>query len=1145
MRRFSQTAGSAGLSFLMVALVSMIGLSSVPSLAQESADTTPEKWDTTLARGTVRQISFTTDEGTFMSVDVSPDGQWMVFDLLAHVYRMPVGGGEATSLTQDSGVATNYHPSISPDGRTIAFISDRGGQDNLWIMDADGSNPRQVSKDLNARFLTPAWSADGNYIYTRKRGLPKRGSRPDAGIWMFHRDGGKGIKLVGREQPGAAWPTASADGKWLYFHKRTSSGTTWGQWNSLAGEIQVSRLNLETGDIFAVSHGVDQQQSRFSSGGAGAPEISPDGKLMTFIRRIPDGTISYKGHKFGPRTALWLRDLETGTERILMDPVEQDMVEGMKTLRVLPGYSFAPDGKSVILSQGGKIRRVDVATGAVSTIPFSASVERTISEQAYKGFRITDDPFESKFLRWTAASPDGSKLAFQAVGKIWVQDLPSGTPKRLTRDSFAPFEFSPAWSPDGRTIAFTTWDDLERGHVWTVRASGGRPRQVTSEPGEYIHPDWSADGDTLVVAKGAHATARGREMTHNPYWDIVRLSAGGGDEVTVGRVDFSAAFGRGRTQLPRPTWGPSGRIFFLQGAPGAGRGLTAEEDDLHSSDQHSGGQANGDGPPAYSQLVSVSPVPSIDSPRIHARFDFADEAVIAPDGGHVAFLEGDNVYVSPLPYGQARAKPITISKYVDRAVLPVKQLSTTGGLFPNWRDSGTLEFGSASTYYVHDVQTGDTSETSLSLSVDRRIPDGSIAFTGARILTMKDREILEGATLVVEGSRIACVGTCDTAGVDRVIDAGGLTIIPGFVDMHAHHFRDYRGIVPARGFETAIYTAYGVTTALDNAVAAQNVFSAAELIDAGKVIGPRTYSSGGPLYNRDGARENLITSYKVAEDNVKRLKSWGAVSAKQYLQPRRDQRQWISDVARKEGLMVTSEGSDLAYNLGMIMDGQTGFEHPMSYMPLYSDAAKFFGQAKAVYSPTFVVGGPGAWNEEYFWAETNLWQDAKQRKWLPWRQLVPNTRRSIKRPDTDYSFPLVAQGLADVIAEGGYGAIGSHGQQHGIASHWETWMVASAMGPYAALDVATRHGAYFLGALNDIGTLEVGKLADIVVLRSNPLDDIRNTLDIGHVMQGGILYDAESLDEVWPTSKPFGPRPWDNPEIYRGDDRPVDAVQPK
>ena len=212
----------------------------------------------------------------------------------------------------------------------------------------------------------------------------------------------------------------------------------------------------------------------------------------------------------------------------------------------------------------------------------------------------------------------------------------------------------------------------------------------------------------------------------------------------------------------------------------------------------------------------------------------------------------------------------------------------------------------------------------------------------------------------------------------------------------------------------------------------------------------------------------------------------------------------------------------------------------MSYVPLYSDAAKFFGLADAVYSPTFIVGGGGAWNEEYFWQESSAWDDEKMRRWLPWRQLVPHARRPIKRPLTDYSFPMVAQGMADVIAEGGWGAIGSHGQEHGIGSHWEIWMAASAMGAHGALDVATRQGANFLGALDDIGTLENGKLGDLLVLNSNPLDNIRNTTDIQYVMKGGVLYDAATLDQQWPNQEPFGDYYWSEPDMYRDDDRSTD-----
>jgi pimeloyl-ACP methyl ester carboxylesterase len=225
-----------------------------------------------------------------------------------------------------------------------------------------------------------------------------------------------------------------------------------------------------------------------------------------------------------------------------------------------------------------------------------------------------------------------------------------------------------------------------------------------------------------------------------------------------------------------------------------------------------------------------------------------------------------------------------------------------------------------------------------------------------------------------------------------------------------------------------------VTTTLDNSMWSQNVFSAAELIEAGEMAGPRTFSTGDPLYSGDGTRQNEISSYVVAEQNVSRLASWGAPSIKSYQQPRRDQRQWIADAARKRGLKVTGEGGDLEYNLSLMMDGQTGWKHPLSYAPIYSDVAKFFGRTKAVYSATFVVGRPAVWNEEYFWQESEIWKDPKQQRFLPSRMLVPHTRRRPQRPLTDYGYPLIAQGLADIIAEGGQGAIGSHGQHHGLGS---------------------------------------------------------------------------------------------------------------
>jgi Tol biopolymer transport system component len=1082
-------------------------------------------WDVTLARGQTREIAFTTDEGTWMSVDVSPDGQWLVFDLLGHIYRLPVAGGEARSLTQASGVAVNYHPRISPDGRLIAFISDRRGQNNLWLMNADGSDPKPVFTDQDVRAAVPAWTPDGQYILVRRDyvgqddqpGLSdaaselsdgEQGPQGRSGIWMYHRDGGQGVALVGTEAPGATWPSVSPDGRLVYFHVRASGS------DGLRGHYQIQRLDLRTGLRIPITAGdADGPASnRVSSGGAWAPEIAPDGRWLAFARQLPNGTISFKGHRFGPRTALWLRDLETGQERLALDPITTSVESGSKTLRIIPGYDWTSDGRFIVIAQGGKLRRLEVASGTVEPIPFTALVQRTISEMAYRAFRISDGPVDAKFLRWHTATRDGARLAFQAVGRVWTMDR-GGSPRRLTPEGFKPQEFGPAWSPDGRWIAFSTWDDLEGGHVWKARSTGGEPQRLTPEPGEYVHPAWSADGTELVVARGAGSTEHGRTLMHNPWWDVVRIPAAGGAPVAVARVALPVQndpSSQARRAILAPSYGPAGRIFFPE-------------------PQRSGNAT---------RTVVVSVRPDGTDRHEHLVMPAADEIAPSPDGNWLAFEEGDNVYLTALPRHGAGELPVDISK--RRGKLPVKQISRAGGLFPRWRDSSTVEFGSGNTYVAYRVGPETAETVTVRLSVPRRMPQGSIALTGARIVTLAGDRVIERGTVVVTGGRLTCVGECATAGVGRVMDLAGTTIIPGFVDMHSHHYREHRGYRPLRDYEVASYLAYGVTTSLDNSMWSQNIFPTAELIETGAMIGPRTFSSGDPLYSGDAARQNLLSSREVAENNVDRLQSWGAVSLKQYLQPRRDQRQWVSDVARSRGLMVTAEGGDLNYNLSMIMDGQTGWEHPMSEIPVYRDAASFYGKAGAVYSPTFVVAGPGPWNIEYFFAESDVWKDPKYQRWMPWRQMVGHLRRRTLRPETDYSFPLLAQGLADIIAEGGYGSIGSHGEQLGLAPQWEVWMAASAMGPLRALRVASLHGAHFLGAEQDLGSIEVGKLADLLVLNANPLENIRNTMNLRYVMKGGVLYDAGTLDEVWPTNTPFGPYYWVDQDALRSDDRPHD-----
>ncbi len=305
------------------------------------------------------------------------------------------------------------------------------------------------------------------------------------------------------------------------------------------------------------------------------------------------------------------------------------------------------------------------------------------------------------------------------------------------------------------------------------------------------------------------------------------------------------------------------------------------------------------------------------------------------------------------------------------------------------------------------------------------------------------------------------------------------------------------------------------------------------------MLGPRTFSTGDPLYSGDGARQNEITSLDIARQNVGRLQAWGAITIKQYGQPRREQRQWVTDAARDRGMRVTAEGGDLEYNLGMIMDGHTGWEHPMPFMPLYDDVAKFFGLAKAVYSGD--VPGRRARAVERGILLPGLGRVAR-------REAAP--LHAVAHADSRHApphaasrdrlqLPLLARGVGDIVAHGGYGAIGSHGQQHGMGSHWEVQAARPAWATWARSEIATSHGAHFLGLDGELGTLTSGKVADVLVLTANPLDDIKNTTKIKYVVKNGIVWDASTLDEVWPNAKPHGDYPWVNPDALRTDDRPV------
>jgi len=1074
----------------IAAAMAIFGADATPLRAQAQTPAEPSPWDVTRPRGATRKISFTTDEGTWLSPDVSPDGRTIVFDMVADIWVLPIEGGEARPLTRASGIALNYHAVFSPNGSSIAFISDRDGQENVWVMNADGSNPRKVSNQREKRMALPAWTPDGNYIIARLGGDSNNDGRGE--LWMWHIDGGAGVRVTG-ENVSASWPEVSPDGRYIYYE---DVGNIPGDRNPARGLYQLRRLDRKTGTIAEITSGVGPLQDggggRRSSGGAIAPALSPDGRWLAFGRRIADGTQMIGGHEYGPRTALWLRDLQTGAERMVMDPITTDVQERNNN-GALPRYTWMPDGKSIVIPEGGKLRRLDLATGGITTIPFTARIEKIISERVYAPTRIPDGPVDIHMIRYHTASPDGRVLAFVAVDKIWVMDLPNGKPHRLTDATFTAQEYAPAWSPDGNWLAFTSWSDTEFGHLWKVQRAGGAPQRLTQVPGMYANPAWSPDGQRVVVARGSGEMLRGRMPSDEGSFTLEWVPAAGGAAQAI--TDVVSRGGK----IVAPKFGPDGRIFYLETAQGGG----------------GGGQG------ARAALKSVL-LDGIDA-RTHMMLEAVDEAAPSPDGEWLAFQRGDNMFLAPLPWPGMAGEPVSLT--VAQPAILAQRLSLEGGNFPNWVGARILEWGSANRYFRHRMDGRSTDTVRIALQVPRARAKGTVAITGARIVTMDGDRVIASGDIVVQDGRITAVGESGRVTIPagaRRIEASGKTIIPGLVDAHKHTTREARDILSQQSWEMASNLAFGITTALEPSGTPEAIFTMAEDVEAGTQVGPRMYSTGPSLSSRTAARQAMIESFDDARHEVNRLKSYGARSIKEYQQRRRDQRQKTVEAAREAGLMVTCEGdADHLEYLAIAMDGHTGCEHPILTLPLYRDVTQFLGQAGFFYSPTLNVGGAGPWGEDYFYQESDLWKNPKLQRFIPWRWLYPHTQRRALRPVTSYPFAITAQGVADIVAAGGYGAIGAHGQLQGIDSHFELWQMASAMTPMQALRTATLFPAKFIGVDQDVGSIVVGKVADLVVLNSDPLVNIRNSTDIRYVMKSGVLYEGDTLDQVWPESKPF------------------------
>lgn len=1066
-----------------------------------------------------RVVTISTDEGTWMAVDVHPNGEKIVFDLLGDLYELPIQGGKATRITE--GLAFDSQPKYSPDGNSILFLSDRSGGNNVWVIDREEEDTVQITKGNTFKMQSAAWSPDGDYIAVSK------GTR-NFKLHLYHKDGGGGSQLISKpERLKISEPAFSPDGRFIWFSERMGA---W-QYNARLPQYQLATYDREDGKKQVMT-------SRYGS--AFTPTLSPDGKWLVY------------GSRFNDQTGLIKRNLITQEEEWLAYPVQRDEQESIAPLGVLPAMSFTPDSKAVVASYGGKIYRIPISGGAAVNIPFEVNETVAMAPQLKFDYPIEDTPtFDVNQIRDAQISPDGSSMVFTALNQLYFMSFSDKAPKRLT--SLSAMEAMPSWHPNGKEVAFVTWDESQGGNVYKIRVDKpSKPVLLTQEIGVYTQPVWSKD-NRVVVFKGSAQQfkdsdgPRAFQQKSNLVW-LDGNAAGKSNLITKA------------AGLSNPHFAQNDNRIYLNTRDG----LISIRWDGTDKKQH----LQVDGITVYGSSYDENHLLA-DTPTAPKKKPSKASTLLRAPKGHYALAQINNdIYIVTVPYLGEKGAKVNV-KDATKAAFPSRKLTKFGGQFPSWDPNGKVVYWTlGKTLFRYDIATAEAvekaqkeaaevkkkeaeekEETEESKETDevaatqeeeeeiedyqakeldvivkakRAIANGVLAFTNATLITMEGEEIIENGTLLIQDNRIVNVGRTgevDLPETAEVIDLKGKYLLPGFVDTHAHMWPAW-GLHKKHVWVYAANLAYGVTTTRDPQTATTDVLTYADMVEAGMIPGPRVYSTGPGVgywgYNiksLDHARD-VLTQYS---------KYYNTKTIKMYLTGNRQHRQWIIQAAKEQKLMPTTEGGlDFKLNLTQILDGYPGHEHSFPVYPLYKDFIDFVSTSQTAYTPTLLVSYGGPWAENYYYATEDVQGDAKINRFTPKSELDAKSRRRNAGwfMKEEHVFDDHAVFVKDLVEAGGIAGVGSHGQLQGLGYHWELWsMHAGGISNHDMLKVATLLGAEALGLSNDLGSIAKGKIADLVVLSKNPLDNIRNTNTVELVVKNGFVYDAESLDKVYPTKE--------------------------
>ena len=966
-------------------------------------------------------ISIRVSEGTTLGFDISPDGRWIVMDLLGQLWLVPAAGGEARPVTNAvRDVAEDLDPSFSPDGRRVVFRGERNGRSGLWLLNLGGGDPRQLTQlsypdgyDGNA-----AWSPDGRTIaFTRAIPPDAANSRGRTAIALLDVDSGvtRDLAIAGLPNPFVSDPTWVNNGKEIVFVTRIPQ---------TAGGGQVWIVSSAGGQARSLTEQPVQALS---------PTFTGDGRFMAYFAPDGDGRIQvWKQEISGTNTAAPIRM----TNHVDVTPTR---------------VRWTADGSTLIYSADGRLWKLAASGGPPREIRFTANLSITRQKRTLPPPRFPEPGRQqaAQGFMGLALSPEGRRIGVLALGKLWIVPL-NEKPYAVTK---VPFEAtSLAWSPDGTEVAWSA-GVADNEDLFATNVVTGSTRRVTALPGRESCPAYSPDGRYLafVHAQGGDGVLR-------------LIDAHAGDVESPEQTRSLGSIGLAWTSAPQ--WSP-------------------ESDGLLVS-----GEAR------LSQPASGTFVPLSGERKTLTRFPDAPIFLRWTRQHHIVFVRHDRLWQARFDHTGMLAEPEPIGTsaalYLSSADDGTLLFFSEGGLRLRPRDGTERWFGWPISY------TPPVAAPALIRNV--RIIDG----TGAPITAPRDILIENGRI-----KRIAASGSLSTTG-SQVIDAGGRTVIPGLIDLHAHTYRPDL----LQGF---VY--FGVTTIRDQGASMAPLAAYADAIAAGLLPGPRVAYGGFQFYSDWPFDEEQWRGIEPEADvdHIKRAvalaQSFGAQHIKTRTFRRWDINARMISEAHRRGMRATGHCSHL---LPLIAAGMDAKEHiglcePRGNTYIYDDLIQLFKVAGIGVVPTITYLDFAARVSE---RPALLDQDAELMPFMPTRDNFDwmINLKAAARKDWIQNTAYAREATLKLSRAGVTIGTGTDIWQIPTGVHMELeQLVAAGLTPLQAIHAGTGGAAQILGADNELGTIAAGKWADLVFLDASPLSDIRNTRRIWNVMHNGQLVDRSAI----------------------------------